>query len=87
MKHYAEIADHEVLGDGQTVWVNSANGAVGRIGRSRVDVHSTENTACEDCGPVGDDTQAAWERFKRGMLEHHGVEVPEDFRPEWVESP
>jgi hypothetical protein len=86
MRLDAIIAGHEVIGDGQTVWVNSGNGAVGRFGRTRVDVHSPDNTACEDCGPVGDDKVAAWERFKLGMRTHHKVDVPERFRPTWVQK-
>lgn len=81
------INNHQVLTDGQTVWVNSGEGgAVARIGRSRIDVHSTDNTSCEDCGPIGDDPQATWERFKAKVLEHHGVKVTDDFKPVWVKS-
>lgn len=79
------INNHQVMSDGRTVWVNSiAGGAVARIGRSRIDVHSKDNTSCEDCGPVEGDLVVMWERFKAKVLEHHGVLVPDDFKPNWV---
>lgn len=79
------INNHQVLTDGQTVWVNSTeSGAVARIGRSRIDVHSKDNTSCADCGPVEGDLVAIWGRFKAKVLEHHGVSIPEGFKPKWV---
>ncbi len=82
----------EVLGvclvetDGRTVWVNTLEGgAVGRFGRLAIDVHNPANNSCEDCGPIGDNFPGAWKRFRIGMKRVHNFDVPESFRPDWVD--
>lgn len=74
----------QVLGDGNTVWVNTDAGAIGRFSKTRIDIHSPSNTSCAVCGPTGADLEDAWLRFKKGMRVHHDIRIPEIFRPSWV---
>lgn len=73
----------EVSSDSQTVWINSANGALARFGRLGIDVHNATNTGCLHC-THGRQTPADWERFKRLVLDVYGVEVSDTHRPKWL---
>lgn len=80
-------SDHEITTDGITVWVASGeNGhCLGRFGRMGIDVHQPPSDdsgrECLHCthAPV---TAKDWETFKAKMLEHHGVEVSDEYKPE-----
>ncbi len=79
----------EVVSDGRTVWINSAEGCcLGRFSRFGIDVHKdavgqVEGDPCLDCAPGLPDA-SGWERFRRGMLEHHGVAVEDRHRPAFL---
>lgn len=82
---------HEVAWDGATVWINAPDGCnVARFGRAGVDVHvgMAEQMAtgrqCLDCREHGGAPRESWERFLASIREHHGVEIPEMARPDWV---
>ena len=74
----------QITTEGRTVWVNKDKvGAVGRLGPYGIDIHGPENTSCQDCGAHAQD-EAAWERFVTGMKTVHGVEIPSNFKPDWI---
>lgn len=82
--------DHEVFSDGRTVWVNDCDGmSLGRFSRFGIDVHKTLDEQmngggqCLDCSH-GTPTIAEWERFCQNMKEHHGIEVEEHHRPDFL---
>lgn len=73
----------------RAVWVNVAAGCIGRFGRMGIDVHRAVDDPqyevageCLHCthGPV---TEQDWTVFQEKMLELHGVEVPDRFKPDW----
>lgn len=79
------IGNVEVSTDGRTVWVNHDNvGAIGRFSTVGIDIHNDENNACEDCGPHKGTPGQSWAHFQLGIMERHGVMVPDDFKPAWV---
>tara|TARA_Y100000034_G_scaffold128232_1_gene182489 strand:+ start:221 stop:625 length:405 start_codon:yes stop_codon:yes gene_type:complete len=88
MPHLRLVPDHDIVSDGKTVWVNSAQGCLGRFSPNGVDVHKTaqgqieSGTACLDCSEVPD-----WGEFVRSMKEHHGIEIPKTYRPLWTFDP
>ena len=74
----------EVRSSHKTVWVNDELVCIGRFDRfGGIDIHQNaagqrENQSqCLDCekGPAD---LGMWERFRTGMLQHHGVEVASD---------
>lgn len=74
----------EVTTDGRTTWINGPNGSMlGRLSPTGIDVHGDEgaSTHCLDCRVPPD--KNAWEAFRASMKEHHGVEVPQSFKPDW----
>lgn len=84
------MTQFEIDSDGRTVWVNSAMGVcVGRFSRFGIDIHRdfTAQVAgepeCLDCTHEKP-TLAEWERFKSGMMEHYGVVVGDEHRPEFL---
>jgi hypothetical protein len=82
--------DTQIQSDGRTVWVNDSHGyCTGRFSRHGVDVHRSAAqqemgmSECLDC--IHDlEPVPAWDRFKSSMLEHHGVVVGDEHRPEFV---
>lgn len=76
------MTDHDIQTDGTTVWVHSSDGhTIARFGRLGIDVHTADSTGCLHCThePTG---PAEWDQFTAAMLEHHGVTIPDDCRPE-----
>jgi hypothetical protein len=78
---------YEIATDGKTVWVNTANGCIGRFGLQGVDIHHEPlkqmergSSECLFCthGPV---SRADWELFVAKMLELHKVTVPQRYMP------
>ena len=87
------MREHEILTDGQTVWVNLDDGmCIGRFSRFGVDVHNDAETQletgkqCLDC--IHDlPHHEAWERFRGSMLTHYQIEVEESLRPAYAALP
>lgn len=85
----SEDGRYEVMGDGNTVWVNGHGGAcLGRFGRGGIDIHNelrhmAAKGQCLDC-THGRPTLDEWKRFVEGMKKHHDVDVSEDYRPRWL---
>ena len=84
-----EIDGAVVETDGKVVWVNTDIN-LGRYGPRAVDVHHTaqvqteEGEHCLDCFIRGVDPDIDWNRFKASMLEHHKVNIPDNFKPKTV---
>lgn len=90
MKLEIIVGNTQMLTDGKTIWVNDNTGCcIGRFSARGVDVHNTGanqmklDKQCLDCFHEGSPT-ALWERFRSSMLTHHGVEIPEEFRPKFT---
>lgn len=81
---------HEIQTDGRAVWVSGADGSnLGRFGRWGVDVHTTIEAQMNGAGQClvcthGHTTLSDWRTFQHGMLEHHGVVVPDDVMPAFL---
>jgi hypothetical protein len=81
--------DYEITTDGTTVWVNKA-WMVGRFGRFGVDIHRDINQQatkgecllCTHTTPPAQTGAEDWELFVTKMKELHGIDVPEEYRPE-----
>jgi hypothetical protein len=75
--------EYEIQADGDRVWINTADGMVGRFSKRGIDVHGEGHCAPGGCepGPCG---VPHWERFKAKMWEHHGIVVPETAKPRWL---
>lgn len=84
----AKTHPHEVIISAcrTRLWVNSGEdgSCLGRVDlRSGIDLHLTVaeqfNTGrqCLDCTHLPP-TKDEWNRFRAGLLEHYGVDVPED---------
>jgi len=77
---------HEIISDGKTVWVNGAEGLLGRFGRGGIDVHrpaveqAETGRECLHCTHTAP-TAADWDVFVLKMKEHHGIEVGNAYRP------
>lgn len=74
----------EITTNGATVWINGPDGmCIGRYKPGMMDVHRDSaaqlrgEPQCLDCshGDVG------WSDFTAAMSVHHGVVVPDKFRP------
>lgn len=86
------INKHEVLSDGTRVWINGPDGAsvarfsvIQGLSQAAIDVHhplreQAEKGECLDCARVPV-SLAAWERFVASVQKHHGVRVPDDYKP------
>ncbi len=78
----------EIINDGRTVWVNTEI-CIGRFSAGGVDVHKdfegqlNSGDPCLDC-IHGLPPRESWDRFVASMLTHHGVIVPETYRPGFV---
>lgn len=91
-----EIDGHEVAWDGHTVWVNSGEDgtSLARFSRAGIDVHKVfseqlrTGNPCIACTHRDGEamTHADWSRFQSLMLEHHGIAVPDDVRPDYLEK-
>jgi hypothetical protein len=73
----------EVKSDGTTVWVNGADGMLGRFNRRFLDVHIDGACAGDGCAP-GPCTLEHWNVFKTKMLEVHGVRVSDKHMPAYL---
>lgn len=73
----------QVVSDGRTVWVDAGGYTVGRFSAFGIDIHTAEADGCIDCTHERPDL-AGWRRFVDGMLEHHGIEVLEEHRPDFL---
>lgn len=84
---------HQILWDGQTVWVNSCEdgSSIARFSRVSVDIHksATEQIAtgdqCLACFHV-EYPSHAWNKFIRLLFEYYGVEAPEAARPAYAKD-
>lgn len=76
---------HDISTDGVTVWVNGAEGLLGRFGRGGIDIHRPADEqgdagVCLFC--THSESQAEdWPVFVARMQEHFGIVVPEKFKP------
>lgn len=77
---------HDITSDGRTVWVNGADGALGRFGINGIDVHQPltvtvrAGSECLHCTHART-TRADWDVFVAKMREHFGIEVPDEHMP------
>lgn len=84
---------HEIQADSRTVWVNGADGSnLGRFSRWGVDIHTTIAAQMNGAGQClactgGHTKMSDWRDFQHGMLEHHGVTVPDDAMPVFLSRP
>lgn len=79
-----QIADHEIHTDGSTVWINEGDqGMAGRFSRFGIDVH-IESQCTKDSCIAGPCTLKHWRRFQYLMLEHHNIDVSDDYRPSFL---
>ncbi len=70
------------------VWVNTATYCIGRFGRMGIDIHRDLGAQTDGQGECllcthGAVSEADWDAFVAGMLEHHGVTVPASAKPDW----
>jgi hypothetical protein len=64
---------NEVTSDGQTVWVNGSNGAIGRFGVLGVDIHNEANDDCLDCSHKRT-TIEDWHYFVEAMVRIYSID-------------
>lgn len=80
------IGEVEILHDGRTVWVNDAEGNIGRFGPFGIDVHQTiseqiaTGSECLAC-TVGPTSLKDWRQFQALMQHHYGVTVADRHMP------
>lgn len=81
----------QVISGLNAVWVNAPDGhCIARFGFQGIDVHRRldqqgvlgECLACTH----GRTTPEDWTTFRELVLHHHGVAVPDDMRPGWMNS-
>lgn len=90
------IDGHEVAWDGRTVWVNSGQTgmSLARFGRAGIDVHMDAEDQmrtgrqCLACShPAKGFAQLEdWHKFRELVKTHHGVTVPENMIPAYLEG-
>lgn len=75
---------HQITTNGIIVWINSDQGmCIGRFRHDVMDVHHDAaaqmafGRQCIDCAHEN----VTWANFKAAMLKHHGVDVPDKFKP------
>jgi hypothetical protein len=79
----------EILYGTRAVWINDAEGCLGRFGINGIDVHQTiqkqeaGEPQCLYCthAPV---TSADWPRFVNAMLEFHRIDIRNQPAPDWL---
>ena len=74
--------DIEIMTDGITVWVNTPEGLIGRLGPRGIDVHAKpgSDVHCLDCRRLPENP---WESFVGSMEKHHGVTIQKKWQPSW----
>ena len=85
-------AIHEIYGDGRTVWVNGPDGScLGRFGLLGVDIHRSATDQingepeCLVC-THGRVSPTEWRHFVTAMAEHHGIQIPPELRPNFLDA-
>ena len=77
--------DHSIETDGRVVWINGIRGLLGRFSRHGIDVHV--NGKCKDDSCVAEIcTFRHWRDFQKKMLKYHGVEVPDQYMPNYLKT-
>lgn len=76
---------YQVETNGQVVWVNSSEILLGRFSKRGIDVHVKGTCIDGSCssGPCG---LKEWVRFKRLMVKHHDIEVPDKYMPDYLKE-
>lgn len=81
--------EHEITSDGTSVWINDEQGmCIGRYGRLGTDVHNDVAAQilgegqCLDCRRHTGDLAVDWDYFKASMLQHYGIAVGDEHKPE-----
>jgi hypothetical protein len=83
------VNNHEVMSNGERVWINGPDGAsVARFSsRAGRDIHKpyaevvATGEECLDCSP-----STSWEEFKEGVLKHYGIDLHEKHAPQPLET-
>lgn len=83
------MMDYEVVYGSRAVWVNNAEGCLGRFGKMGIDVHHTMQAQeagegqCLFCthGPV---IAADWPRFVTAMMQFHNIDLRDQPVPAWL---
>ncbi len=83
------VKGFQITTDGNVIWVTDRKGCtVARFSKTGIDVHYgfeeqlKRGVACVDCRGV-QLSPAAWDDFVDSVKKHHGVQLPEMFRPDW----
>jgi hypothetical protein len=88
LREYTETDTYQIMSDGKSVWINSANGmCIGRYTLTGVDIHQdaaaqiATGRECLDCFDRTADPDFDWLKFTEGMKFHYNIDVPEIHKP------
>jgi hypothetical protein len=79
--------EHDIVSDGRTVWINGAEGLLGRFGFGGIDIHrplkrqETDGCECLFCTHTPP-TRSDWDLFVSKMREHFGITVSDSYIPD-----
>lgn len=85
-RHADKMPPYEIISSRTAVWVNDGSGCIGRFGKNGIDIHRTlldqmnSGSECLACTHAPT-TEADWQDFRRLMMHHYRIDVPDSARP------
>lgn len=87
MRREETMGTYRVEGDGRTVWVNDRYfRCVARLGSAGMEVWTYQEPPSSifevKMAEATETGQVSFDRFREVVLEHHGIKIPDRYRPD-----